>query len=326
MLRAVLWLTLLLVLSGLFGTAWMVKMAGEPSRLTEDYHLIVERGARARAIIAKLETDGVIAHRLPMLALARVTGLGTQLKAGEYVLTPAMSPMMILEHLAQGQTVQRRFTLVEGTTAWAFRQQLESVEGLTGALPETLLEGALLPDTYFYQWGDSYAKVLSVMETAMQRAVADLWAQRAVDCPLQSPHELIILASIVEKETAVASERPVVASVFLNRLRRGMRLQSDPTVIYGVTQGTGVQESRLRRSDLDADAPYNTYFIAGLPPTPIAYPSRASLEAVVRPAQTPYLYFVADGSGGHAFARTLEEHNRNVARLRRLQRQQRATP
>jgi UPF0755 protein len=179
----------------------------------------------------------------------------------------------------------------------------------------------VLPETYAYQWGDSRTALLRRAEAAMATLLAELWAHRAPNLPLDSPGEAVTLASIVERETGLAEERPRVAAVFINRLRRGMRLQSDPTVAYAATGGAVALDRALSRADLDRDHPYNTYRNPGLPPGPIAAPGREALRAVLNPPATEELYFVADGSGGHAFARTLEEHNRNVARWRDLEHQ-----
>ena len=184
-------------------------------------------------------------------------------------------------------------------------------------------EGSVLPDTYDFERGEDRAAVLARMQAAMRNYLAEAWPRRAKDIAVDNIEDAVTLASIVEKETGVASERPRVAAVFLNRLRRGMKLQSDPTVIYAQTRGERPQDGPITRSDLQAEDPYNTYHVAGLPPGPIANPGLASLQAVVAPAETDDLYFVADGSGGHAFARTLAEHNRNVVRWRRLQRAER---
>jgi UPF0755 protein len=199
---------------------------------------------------------------------------------------------------------------------------LEAAEGLTGPLPDPPPQGSLLPETYFFENGETRAAMLARMQKAMTDALAELWPQRAENLPFDTPEQAVVLASIVEKETGVAAERPQVASVFVNRLRRGMPLQSDPTVIFALTGGEADLGRPLLRADLQVDHPVNTYVVNGLPPTPIANPGRASLEAVLNPAETDFLYFVADGTGGHAFARTLAEHNRNVARWRAVQRGQ----
>jgi UPF0755 protein len=195
---------------------------------------------------------------------------------------------------------------------------LEAAEGLTGEVPP-FAEGELLPETYAYEWGDSRAALVRRAREAMERALAEAWAGRAPDLPLATPREALILASIIERETGEAAERGRVASVFINRLRRGMPLQSDPTVAYAATSGAPMDRT-ISRADLAREHPFNTYRNPGLPPGPIASPGRAALLAATRPEATEFLYFVADGTGGHAFARTLEEHNRNVARWREIER------
>ena len=212
-----------------------------------------------------------------------------------------------------------RIALAEGVTSWQVTQALSQMDVLVGDVDAVPPEGALAPDSYEVRPGDSRAAVLARMQAAQEVLVAAAWAGRAPDLPIRTPEELLTLASIIEKETAVADERRQVASVFVNRLNRGMKLQTDPTVIYGITEGEGVLGRGLRRSELRAATPWNTYVIEGLPPTPIANPGRASLEAAAQPDTTPYIFFVADGTGGHAFAETLAEHNRNVARWRKIE-------
>lgn len=222
--------------------------------------------------------------------------------------------------LAAGRTVVRRLTVPEGFTTFQVVALVEGAEGLEGEVGDIPGEGELLPETFFYSWGDTRRQMIARARRAMSEALAELWPKRAPDLPLRSPAEAVVLASIVEKETAIGEERPQVAAVFINRLRRGMRLQADPTVIYGLTGGRSVLDRPLSRADLETAHPWNTYVIAGLPPTPIANPGRASLQAVLRPASSDDLYFVADGTGRHLFAATLAEHNRNVARLREIER------
>lgn len=211
-----------------------------------------------------------------------------------------------------------RVALAEGVTSWQVVDALNSIPFLTGevALPE---EGSIAPDSYEFRKGETRAKILTSMQTVQAKLLAEAWANRVDGLPLQSPEELLILASIIEKETGVAEERRQVASVFINRLKRGMKLQTDPTVIYGITEGKGVLGRGLRQSELRRETAWNTYVIAGLPPTPIASPGQASLLAAADPASTDFIFFVADGSGGHAFGATLEEHNRNVAKWRRIE-------
>ena len=212
-----------------------------------------------------------------------------------------------------------RVALAEGVTSWQVVEGLKAMDVLEGTVAEIPPEGALAPDSYEVRPGDARSAVLDRMRAAQEARVAAVWAGRADDLPIDTPEELLVLASIIEKETGVAEERRQVASVFVNRLNRGMRLQTDPTVIYGVTEGRGILGRGLRRSELSAATPWNTYVIEGLPPTPIANPGLASLEAAAQPVETPYVFFVADGTGGHAFAETLAEHNRNVAVWRRIE-------
>lgn len=212
-----------------------------------------------------------------------------------------------------------RVALAEGVTSWQIVEGLKAMDVLEGAVSDIPPEGSLAPDSYEVRSGDDRVDVLARMRAAQERRVADVWGTKADGLPIETPEELLILASIIEKETGVAEERGQVASVFVNRLNRGMRLQTDPTVIYGVTEGRGVLGRGLRQSELRAATPWNTYVIPGLPPTPIANPGLASLEAAAQPLETPYIFFVADGTGGHAFAETLAEHNRNVAQWRRIE-------
>jgi len=240
------------------------------------------------------------------------------LRAAEFAFPAGASLRDVLGVLRQGRPVQRRLTIPEGLSAMQIAALLDQAEGLTGETP-AIAEGALLPETYAYQWGDTRAAVVRRAEEAMERALREAWASRAEDLPLASPREALILASIVERETARADERGRIAGVFVNRLRRGMPLQSDPTVAYAAADG-GALDRALTRADLERDNPFNTYRVRGLPPAPIASPGREAIRAATRPEATDALYFVADGSGGHAFARTLEEHNRNVARWREVER------
>ncbi|MFL4471517.1 endolytic transglycosylase MltG [Tateyamaria armeniaca] len=219
----------------------------------------------------------------------------------------------------EAQDTRYRIALAEGVTSWQVVTALRGMDVLRGAVEEIPPEGALAPDSYEVRTGDARADVLAQMAEQQELWVSAAWESRDPDLPLESPEELLTLASIIEKETGVAEEREQVASVFVNRLNRGMRLQTDPTVIYGITKGQGVLGRGLRRSELRAATPWNTYVIEGLPPTPIANPGRASLMAAAQPAETPYVFFVADGTGGHAFAETLEEHNQNVARWREIE-------
>ncbi|PIE12188.1 MAG: branched-chain alpha-keto acid dehydrogenase subunit E2 [Rhodobacterales bacterium] len=219
---------------------------------------------------------------------------------------------------AEGDT-RYRIAMAEGVTSWQVVDALKGIDLLKGAVAEIPDEGSLAPDSYEVRAGDDRNALIAKMQKAQSVLLAAAWEGRAADTPLKSAEEALILASIIEKETGVAEERRQVASVFTNRLKQGMRLQTDPTVIYGITRGEGVLGRGLRRSELRKATPYNTYVIPALPPTPIANPGRASLEAAVNPDTTKFIFFVADGTGGHAFAETLEEHNRNVAKWRKIE-------
>lgn len=296
-----------------------------PGPLTEDVMLVIPRGASVRSIAALLEAQGVVDDATVFSWGVRGFGGERPLVAGEYAFPAAVSARDAMRLLQSGKVVARNLTIPEGLTTLQIFAMVDAAEGLDGALPAGLQagEGTLLPETYQYVRGERRVEFVARMQKAMREMLVRLWRERSADSsPLASPREALILASIVERETGKAEERPRIAAVFLNRLRRGMRLQSDPTVVYGLSNGAGVIGRPLTRADLAVDHPYNTYIHTGLPPQPIANPGRDSLAAVLHPAKTNDLYFVADGTGGHTFARTLEEHNRNVARWRRHQRQQ----
>jgi UPF0755 protein len=230
---------------------------------------------------------------------------------------PAVDELPALYAETKAKTDTRfRIALAEGVTSWQVSESLKGMDVLDGTITDIPAEGALAPDSYEVSPGDDRASVLARMQSAQVVLLAAAWEARDADIPLANPEELLILASIIEKETGVSAERGQVASVFVNRLNRGMKLQTDPTVIYGITKGEGILGRGLRRSELRAETPWNTYVIPALPPTPIANPGRASLMAAGQPEDTPFVFFVADGTGGHAFAETLDEHNRNVAKWR----------
>jgi len=292
----------------------------QPGPLATDSRIVVERGQTVRSIAQDLDRLGAISDPLAFRIAVRLRGDSRTLRAGEFALPAHVSIAGLLDILRHARPVARHVTIPEGATSARVSEILAAAEGLKGRIERPPPEGELLPDTYQYHWGDSRGDLLLRMMAAQDALMDRLWPQRADDLPFTDSYQALILASIVEKETGVASERRQVASVFVNRLRRGMRLQSDPTVIYGLTGGAPLGRP-LRQSELDFETPYNTYRISGLPPTPIANPGAASISAVLDPAGTDYLYFVADGTGGHAFAETLAEHNRNVARWRRLNRQ-----
>lgn len=321
---------LLLILALLAGGAyggfrWAVAQYEAPGPLAGERAVVIPRGAATGAIAARLEEAGVIGTARGFMLAVWATADAGPLRAGEFAFPAHASLRTVIATLRSGRTVQRLLTVPEGLTVAQVLALLDRAEGLTGTVAPPPPEGSLLPETWSYSWGDTRDSLIRRMREAMDRALAEAWAERAEDLPLSTPREALILASIIERETGVAEERGRVAGVFINRLRRGMPLQSDPTVIYAVTDGAGALDRPLSRTDLDADHPHNTYRNRGLPPTPIASPGRASILAAVRPEATDALYFVADGRGGHVFSRTLEEHNRAVARLRAVERERRST-
>nr|WP_276570060.1 endolytic transglycosylase MltG [Rhodovibrio salinarum] len=279
---------------------------------------MIARGSGLNAIAQQLANEGVIRSPLIFRLGARVTGQATQLKAGEYAFPAQVSPKQALQIVVSGKTVARTLTIPEGLTSHEVVARIRAAPALTGEISQVPDEGELLPETYHYQRGDRRADLLQRMRAGMTRTLDRLWPKRAKNLPFDSKRAAITLASIVEKETAVPAERALVAGVFVNRLERGMRLQSDPTVRFALTEGEAELGRPLTRADWDVDNPYNTYQNAGLPPGPIANPGPAALKAALNPAETDYLYFVADGNGGHAFAKTLREHNRNVAEWRKV--------
>ncbi|MEE8371795.1 MAG: endolytic transglycosylase MltG [Sphingomonadales bacterium] len=284
--------------------------------------VVVPKGAGLSRVAEILGKAGVISRQKVFTAVVRMKGEAGRLRAGEFRVPARASMKDILRILTLGEVIQHRLTIPEGLSVAEVLERLAADDILVGDPQEVPEEGTLLPETYYFARGETRSALLRRMEAAQGDLLDQLWPARAPNLPLSGPLDAVILASIVEKETALEAERGHIAAVFLNRLTKGMRLQSDPTVIYGLTAGAELGRS-LTKSDLDSDTPYNTYRIAGLPPTAIANPGRASLEAVLGPPASTDLYFVADGSGGHVFAATLAEHNRNVARWRRIEQDRR---
>ena len=282
--------------------------------------VIIHKGARTIEIASRLKQAGVILDAKRFGWGLRLFADPKPLRAGEFAFKPAMSAAQVIAHLQTGKTVIRKVTIAEGLSNLEIADTLAKTPGLTGLLEPIPTEGRLLPETYHFSYGDSRAGLVKRMRQAMTRLLTEAWPNRGRDLPLKTPAEALVLASIVEKETGVASERRRVAGVFINRLRIGMRLQSDPTVIFGITKGREPLGRSITKSDLRTETAYNTYVIKGLPPGPITNPGRAAILAVLNPADTKELYFVATGFGGHAFARTLREHNRNVAQWRKIER------
>jgi UPF0755 protein len=312
----------ILLCGGLAGFA--IYDYAQPGPLVEEKILVIAPGTSFRAITRQLSEQRIIRYPLAYQAIVALRADQTRFKAGEYRFTPGMSPAQVTEVLVQGKSITHSLTFPEGRLSAEVKTLLMAEEVLTGDVPQEIPEGSLLPETYFFLRGETRVAVVNRMREAMRSTLADLWARRQDGLPFETPEEALTLASIVEKETGVSDERGRVAAVFINRLRAGMPLQSDPTTIYGIYRQTGVLKQALSRVDLAGQNAYNTYQISGLPPSPICHPGRASLEAVMHPPQTEELYFVADGQGGHRFAATLDEHNRNVMRYRALLRQQRA--
>jgi UPF0755 protein len=292
-----------------------------PGPLPEKRTIVLARGSGAVEIARALGAEGVLAHPWLFLLEAEVTGDVHRLKAGEYEFEADITPEAVAGLLASGKTLRHRLTIPEGLTSAEIVAIVNGIPELEGGPEPVPAEGSLLPETYFFSLGDKRAQMVERMERAFSRTVAELWAERGSDLPLASPAEAVTLASIVEKETGRGEERPHVAGVYINRMRLGMRLQADPTVIYALTHGRRPLDRPLGHDDLAVDSPYNTYLVKGLPPAPIANPGWAALKAVLHPLKVEDLYFVADGTGKHVFAKTLAEQNQHVADLRRAQSQ-----
>ncbi len=271
-----------------------------------------------------LQKQGVVRPAIVFRLGVMYNGKAGALKAGEYGIPSGASPRQIMDLLIDGKSIVYKLTLAEGLTSAMILDLVRSHPTLNGQVTLNPAEGSLLPETYIFNRGMTRDELVQRMQDDHKRTLDELWVARASNLPIASKEEAVILASIVEKETGVASERPRVAAVFVNRLRKGMKLQSDPTIIYGLTKGVPLGRG-IRKSELEKPTAYNTYFIVGLPPTPIANPGKASIAAVLNPAQTEDLFFVADGTGGHVFAATLAEHEKNVQKWREIERQRAAT-
>jgi UPF0755 protein len=298
-----------------------VKSYEEPGPLAANTNFIVRSGAGTNEIAANLERNDIISDSRVFRLLSRIYLDGETLKAGEYEIKAGASMREIVELLKSGKSILYSVSVPEGLTVKQVFKRLSDDPVLEGDLPAELpAEGSLMPDTYTFSRGTKRADILPPMAAAQKALIDQIWERRDDNLPIETREEFVTLASIVEKETGKADERPRVASVFLNRLEKGMRLQSDPTIIYGLFGGDGKPSDRpIYQSDLQKQTPFNTYVIKGLPPSPIANPGRAALEAVANPWRTDDLYFVADGTGGHVFAKTLEEHNANVRRWRKIE-------
>jgi UPF0755 protein len=279
----------------------------------------VKEGSTLSSVARQLEAQGAIPGTARSFSLiARVLGSGDPVQAGEFEIPKGMGGAAVLDLLQHGRPVQRLITVTEGMPSIIVAEKLTANPYLTGPLP-AIPEGSVLPDSYSFERGEARAALVRRMQAAMTKTLAQLWPKRTNACPVSTPQETVILASIVEKETGKPSERPMIAGVYCNRLKIGMKLDADPTVIYPVTKGKPLGR-RILRSELNADNGYNTYKRPGLPDGPIANPGRESIAAVLNPASTSALYFVADGTGGHVFADTLQQHQANVAKWYALRR------
>jgi len=304
---------------------WLAQPLALPS---SPFVFDVKAGATLKAVARDLAAARVLPAEWPLVALARVRGVDRGIKAGNYEIETGITLPALLERLTQGDVTEVSLTIVEGSTYGELRAALAADAGVAGngkTLSDAELmakigaagsapEGWFFPDTYFFAAGSSDVAILGRAHRLMQARLDAAWAKRAPDLPLKNPYEALILASIVEKETGRPADRPLIASVFVNRLKAGMRLQTDPTVIYGMGRRF---DGNLRKRDLETDTPYNTYTRDGLPPTPIALPGQASIDAVTNPPPTPYLYFVARGDGTSEFSANLADHNRAVAKFQK---------
>jgi UPF0755 protein len=284
------------------------------------HDLIIKEGTTLGTVSRQLAREGAIPGTAKTFyVMARIFGSNDPIQAGEFRIPKGMGGASVLDLLQHGKPVQRLITVTEGMPAIIVSEKLAANPYLTGPTPP-IDEGSLLPDSYGYQRGETRSTVVDRMQKAMDKTVTELWAKRSTDCPVSTPEQAVTLASIVEKETGKPAERPMIAGVYCNRLRIHMKLDADPTVIYAVTKGKPLGR-RILKSELEAPNDYNTYRRPGLPPGPIANPGKASIEAVLHPAQTKALYFVADGTGGHVFADTIQEQNANVAKWYAIRRQ-----
>jgi UPF0755 protein len=313
----------LLVLGLMAGAAliaglWFIQGWSGAGPAKQPTPVVIAAGSSMVKAAKTLEEAGVVASAERFVFQAKVFGGGESIKAGEYEFPARASHSQVLAILQSGKTLQRMVTVPEGMPSIIVHERLMKAQGLTGDAPVPE-EGSVLPDSYSYQLGETRAAVLKRMQAAMAKTLSELWPKRSPSTVVKTPREAVILASIVEKETGKASERPMIAGVYSNRVRIGMKLDADPTVIYPITKGRPLGR-RILRSELQADNGYNTYAMAGLPAGPIANPGRESIAAVLNPAQTKALYFVADGTGGHVFGNTLAEHNANVQKWYALRR------
>jgi UPF0755 protein len=317
---------LVALVAGVFGVIATLHKLKEPGPLGADKIVYLPPRSDVPEMLSQLEREGVIDSPGLMNLALLVEGARGKLKPGEYLFKKKASLREVIDELVAGKQLMHSLTIPEGLTSEQIAQRLRESDLLAGDILEAPKEGALLPETYKFPRGFPRAKLISKMQDDQRKLVEQIWAKRAKDLPLRSPWDLVTLASIVEKETGKPEERPRVAAVFMNRLRKGMRLQSDPTIVYGLVGGKATLGHGIMRSEIEKWTPYNTYAIDGLPPGPIANPGKAALEATANPANTRDLYFVADGAGGHVFAESLDQHSRNVQNWRKMEQDRKAAP
>lgn len=305
------------VVAGTVSYGWHLFTA--PGPLANETVFVLEKGTGLRKLAGQLEQNNIINNDLAFIFGVTVEDNSGRLQAGEYDIPAAVTGEALMALFVSGKVVMHRLTIPEGLQSREIRALVAAAEGLEGEITQPMPEGAFLPETYYYHLGDSRDDLVERMADSMTAATTELMQGNNSVPEIKTAEELVTLASIIEKETGLAAERPHVAGVFLNRLRKGMKLQSDPTVTYGITEGKRDLDRPLSRKDLATATAYNTYQISGLPKGPIANPGLDSLKAVLAPEKTDNLYFVADGSGGHAFSATLDEHNKNVRKWRKLQ-------
>ncbi len=293
------------------------KIISTPQIINKEIIFKINKGDSLQKISQTLETNGLINNSLYFYWYAKLLKIYPNIKAGEYMIDHNVNYAEVADLLQSGKFFWRKVTIPEGLTVSQIREILQNNEFLQGEVSE-FADGEILPETYTFMNGETRENIIKQAKNALQNAIDEIWENRDENIPLKSKKELLILASIIEKETGIESERTEVASVFINRLKIGMRLQTDPTVIYALTKGKTDLGRPLYRKDLDIDSPYNTYKYAGLPPSPICAPGRDAIYAAAHPANTNYLYFVASGSGGHNFASSLSEHNKNVSNWRKV--------
>ena len=314
-------LTLGLLLGVVVGGSFLVvtRQSAEPGPLAAEKSLVIPPGSGLTEIAELFEREGVIRNPTMFRVAGYVSGAWSQLRSGEYLFKANISPKEALEVLTSGKPVLHSILIPEGLTSEQIVARLRENDLLSGEITQMPREGSLLPDTYRIERGWPRQRLIQVMTEKQREELNRIWSKRVQDIPVRTPQELVTLASIVEKETGRADERQRVAGVFVNRLNRRMKLQSDPTIVYGLVGGKGTLGRGILRTEITQPTPYNTYVIDGLPPGPIANPGRAAMEAVANPMRTRDLFFVADGTGGHAFAETLDQHNRNVGRWRQIE-------